>query len=217
MTADNHSELKRKPGRPEGGSDTRDVLLNSARNLFIERGYKKVTTRAIAEHAGTNIAMIHYYFGSKEQLYIAVLDETIKLIDDLIVEHMNNPHADSMRDIITRHYIVMSEFPEFINLMRYLQQNSMETGHDFYLDTVKNRLLPHFKTLLDNMVEKGYISQQTDTNKLCLIILSVFSQPFSVQPLFGGEIGMENSLQYYTGLGEFVADFVEKAIAPDEA
>lgn len=212
MTADNQSEIKRKPGRPEGGSDTRDVLLNSARVLFIERGYKKVTTRAIAEHAGTNIAMIHYYFGSKEQLYIAVLDETIKLVDDLIVAHMNDPQPDSMRNIITQHYIVMSEFPEFINLMRYLQQNSMETGHDFYLDTVRNRLLPHFLTLLNNMVERGYIDKDADINKLCLLILSVFSQPFSVQPLFGDSIGMENSLQYYTELGVFVADFVEKAI-----
>ena len=55
---------KRRPGRPVGRSDIRDKLLPAARERFLNTPYSKVTTREIAELAGSNLAMIHYYFGS---------------------------------------------------------------------------------------------------------------------------------------------------------
>ena len=67
-----YSMEKRRPGRPVGRSDIRDKLLAAART-FSQHPYSKVTTREIAELAGSNLAMIHYYFGSKEGLYKAVL------------------------------------------------------------------------------------------------------------------------------------------------
>ncbi len=44
-------------------------ILNAARDLFAEQGFNGTSTRAIAEASQVNLAMIHYYFGSKEQLY----------------------------------------------------------------------------------------------------------------------------------------------------
>ena len=65
---------KRRPGRPVGRSDIRDKLLSAARERFLNTPYSKVTTREIAELAGSNLAMIHYYFGSKEDFGLAVID-----------------------------------------------------------------------------------------------------------------------------------------------
>lgn len=52
-------------------------LLLAAQHLFSHTGYGSTTTRAIAELAGCNIALITYYFGGKEGLYDAVLDDWV--------------------------------------------------------------------------------------------------------------------------------------------
>ena len=49
-------------------------IIESAENLFAKKGYEATTVRNIAEEAGINIAMISYYFGSKEKLLEAVFN-----------------------------------------------------------------------------------------------------------------------------------------------
>jgi AcrR family transcriptional regulator len=68
------AELERKrPGRPRGASDTRDRILESARNLFARNGIDKSSIRAIAKDAGVDPALVHHYFGTKTQLFAAAI------------------------------------------------------------------------------------------------------------------------------------------------
>lgn len=52
---------------------TKDAILNAARSAFSEAGYDHVGLRDIAARAGVDVALIGRYFGSKEELFIAVL------------------------------------------------------------------------------------------------------------------------------------------------
>lgn len=56
-------------------NDCRTALIAVATPLFAERGFNGVSVREIAGAAGVNISMISYYFGGKEGLYAAVLNE----------------------------------------------------------------------------------------------------------------------------------------------
>ena len=68
------AELERKrPGRPPGTSDTRERILNSARELFARNGIDKTSIRAIAKDAGVDPALVHHYFGTKTQLFAAAI------------------------------------------------------------------------------------------------------------------------------------------------
>lgn len=73
---------RRGPGRPlkqttsAAGEDLRGQLVAAARTLFAHKGFDKTSTREIAGAAGVNLALIAYYFGSKEELYLAVLGES---------------------------------------------------------------------------------------------------------------------------------------------
>jgi len=61
---------------------TEEVFLDAAERLLIEIGYARITTRRLGEEAGANHGLIHYYFGSMEQLFVRVLERyTQRLIE----------------------------------------------------------------------------------------------------------------------------------------
>jgi AcrR family transcriptional regulator len=64
----------RRPGRRPGPSSSRDDILAAARVLFGERGYDKASIRAIAREAGVDPALVHHFFGSKEELFVAAME-----------------------------------------------------------------------------------------------------------------------------------------------
>jgi AcrR family transcriptional regulator len=53
---------------------TEEAFLDAAERLLVSIGYARITTRAVAEEAGTNHGLVHYYFGSMENLLARVLE-----------------------------------------------------------------------------------------------------------------------------------------------
>nr|WP_079040238.1 TetR family transcriptional regulator [Streptomyces prasinus] len=66
----------RRRGRPPRAesADTRDRILDAAREEFSERGYDKTSVRGIAKSAGVDSALVHHYFGTKEQVFEAAVE-----------------------------------------------------------------------------------------------------------------------------------------------
>jgi AcrR family transcriptional regulator len=67
------SQGQKRPGRPPGTSDTRDRILASARELFARNGIGSTSIRSIAASAGVDAALVHHYFGTKAQLFVAAI------------------------------------------------------------------------------------------------------------------------------------------------
>lgn len=53
---------------------TQQRLLDAAERLLVEVGYGAITARKLAEEAGANLGLVHYYFGSMEELFLQVLE-----------------------------------------------------------------------------------------------------------------------------------------------
>jgi AcrR family transcriptional regulator len=60
-------------GRRPGSPDTRASILAEATALFASHGYAGTTVRAVAAAAGVDAALVHHYFGSKDDLFLAAL------------------------------------------------------------------------------------------------------------------------------------------------
>lgn len=75
-------------GRPIGGDNerVRAELLQAARNLFLSNEFKAVSIRQIADAAGVNGAMVSYYFGGKQGLYLAMVEELLQSLQDKLEE-----------------------------------------------------------------------------------------------------------------------------------
>jgi AcrR family transcriptional regulator len=61
-------------GRRPGAPDTRAEVLAAARTSFAERGFRGTTIRAVAASAGVDPALVHHYFGTKDDLFLAALE-----------------------------------------------------------------------------------------------------------------------------------------------
>jgi AcrR family transcriptional regulator len=66
-----------RTGRRPGNQDTREAILDAARSAFSERGFDGASIRAIATSAGVDPALVHHYFGSKDQLFLATIQAPI--------------------------------------------------------------------------------------------------------------------------------------------
>jgi AcrR family transcriptional regulator len=61
-------------GRRPGGPDTRGAILLAARRSFADKGFGGTTIRAVAADAEVDPALVHHYFGSKDDLFLAALE-----------------------------------------------------------------------------------------------------------------------------------------------
>ena len=64
-------------GRRPGAPDTRAEVLAAARTSFAEKGFRGTTIRAVAAAAGVDPALVHHYFGTKDDLFVAALQISV--------------------------------------------------------------------------------------------------------------------------------------------
>ncbi len=73
---------------------TRRAILDAARSCFAERGLAAAATREIARRAGITQPLIHHYFGSKEELFDAVLEDAVETYEQTQSEQWARPMDD---------------------------------------------------------------------------------------------------------------------------
>ncbi|MGN6539204.1 MAG: TetR/AcrR family transcriptional regulator, partial [Ginsengibacter sp.] len=62
----------------EKDTSTEEKIKEAARKVFMEKGFAATRTRDIAEESGINLALLNYYFRSKEKLFHEVMSEKIQ-------------------------------------------------------------------------------------------------------------------------------------------
>jgi TetR/AcrR family transcriptional regulator len=80
--------------------EARAKILAAAEELFAARGFAGTTVRDIAQSAGVNPAMIHYYFGNKEGLYRAIIESAASTVRSLLITATSG--AETLEEILTR-------------------------------------------------------------------------------------------------------------------
>lgn len=78
--------------------DTKSKILDFAEELFAELGFDATSTRLIAKKAGVNIAMLNYYFGGKEGLYMAIIERHI-MANRVRLQNINSGNISSFEKL----------------------------------------------------------------------------------------------------------------------
>jgi AcrR family transcriptional regulator len=98
-----------RTGRPRGKTDTRNVILATARHMFAEAGYDKTSVRDVAAAAGVDPAMIRHYFGSKAELFRATMGWPFEPAD--IAARVTGGDRDQIGERLTRVFFEAWEHP----------------------------------------------------------------------------------------------------------
>ncbi|AOJ35407.1 TetR/AcrR family transcriptional regulator [Burkholderia metallica] len=154
--------VKRMRGRPLAGASVGpDVILRAARKMFAKRGYDATSVREIARELGIDAALIAHHFGTKETLWLAVVEQIAELAEPMFdalraLRTSSLPHRDRVRRAIE--LCVAHEFDE-PDLGMFFSTAATEVGGR--LDRLQERLVrPYYDMmfpLLSEAVDAGAI------------------------------------------------------------
>ncbi|WP_418958413.1 TetR family transcriptional regulator [Streptomyces tritici] len=104
----------RRRGRPsrtgdDSGPGARERILEAARTQFAERGYDKASMRGIAKAAGVDAALVHHYFGTKDEVFAAAIEVSFE--PALAVPAILGAGAEGIGERLARYFIGVWENP----------------------------------------------------------------------------------------------------------
>jgi AcrR family transcriptional regulator len=141
----------RKPKAPEAN---RARIVAAAIDEFAARGFKGASMDAIADRTHTTRALINYYFGSKEKLYIAVLEQVYAGIREaegkLDLDHL--APADAVRRIVEFTYNYYVEHEGFV---RIVVAENQSRGRQFRKSAAMRTLNRPIIDRLSRVIERG--------------------------------------------------------------
>jgi AcrR family transcriptional regulator len=152
---------------------TKADILDVATEEFATRGLAGGRIDAIAEKTRTSKRMIYYYFGGKEDLYLAVLERSYRQIRtieaDLELEHL--PPQDALRILISETFDYDEEHPDFIRLVS--SENINYAAHMRRSETLRDLNVSIINTLAEILArgsQAGVFKRQADPIDIHMLI-----------------------------------------------
>ncbi|MFE3553721.1 TetR family transcriptional regulator [Streptomyces sp. NPDC059193] len=105
---------RRGPGRPrqdevEEGPGTQERIRLAARSEFAARGYDKTSVRGVAKAAGVDPALVHHYFGTKDDLFAAAIE--LSMEPAMVVPAILGEGPDGIGERLVRYFLGIWENP----------------------------------------------------------------------------------------------------------
>lgn len=141
----------RRPGTPE----TRQAILRSAREAFAAKGFRGTTIRGVASAAGVDPALVHHYFGTKDDLFLAALEVPVDP-RSVLPEVLAGPLDTVAERLLTTVLTLWDDPPTRLPLVALVRSSLAPDGPTSLLQDGLLRLVlgPLSETLPDRGVER---------------------------------------------------------------
>lgn len=159
---------------------TEEKILISASKVFTEKGFSGTRTRDIAEEAGINLALLNYYFRSKEKLFEQVMKAKIVLLFGQILPIITDEKTtlEEKIDLTTEKYInILSKNPNLpVFVISEIQKKNSEL----------TSIIPIRKVFNNSSLIKQIKEKRPDMNPLHFLVtfLGMTIFPFVAKPVF---------------------------------
>lgn len=187
---------------------TEQKIIRAADKLFTQKGYAATKTRDIAEEAGTNLALLNYYFGSKENLYKKVVQEKLRLLLGAMGSVLSDENISLEEKInsITENYTALllenEELPIFI-------LNELSVNKELFVNITRNT-----RQIAQPVIDKQLKERKLRMSAKDLIIntLSLTMFPFVAKPLIisSGLVNADEFVEFVTKRKEKIINWIIK-------
>lgn len=178
-STDQRADREHGQGGRSGMSKLKEQILQSAWQLFRERGYENVSLRAIAEHAGTTIGNLTYHYPQKEDLLLAM---QISTQGEALAQYGSMPEMpeEVLRELhamIERTESILRERAFYFNSIFKLCRDvpSLRTNVEKTRDIVYDIYLSRFEVLRNSGYMRDDMPMDVYSNLVMAIILSISS------------------------------------------
>ncbi|MDX1566212.1 MAG: TetR family transcriptional regulator [Longimicrobiales bacterium] len=208
----------------ESDLDTEDRILEAARSVFLRRGTTGARMREIAEEAGVNQALLHYYFRTKEALAEAVFRKVARQLLPPIVAELRSDHplAEKAKRVIELELDHLSRNP---NLPAYLiseLSHHPDRAPQLWEEVVGEpadrsggRVLEKLREQLDEAAEREEV-RPLEPEQFLVNLVSLCIFPFAARPMLEAVLGLgPNEFEaFIEERRQSLPDFFLGALAP---
>ncbi|PWB63436.1 MAG: TetR family transcriptional regulator [Bradyrhizobiaceae bacterium] len=197
---------------------TRAAILAAATREFTAKGLTGARVDAIARRAGANKRMIYHYFGDKEGLYIAVLEDTYAAIRraEIGLDLGHRDPVDGMRELVLFTWRYFIEHPEFLSLLG--TENLHRAVHlkkSKRIRNLHNPLVDMISGLLERGAKAKLFRKGVDPVELYITIASLgffyMSNRHTLSTIFGVDLSAPERLEVR---GRHIVDVVLSYLRP---
>lgn len=191
--------------------NTEQKIKEAARRVFLKKGFAAARTRDIADEADINLALLNYYFRSKEKLFQQIMEESLHTFFSSVLPMMSNPDV-KLKDKVpffvdgyTDMLIANPELPVFI-------LSELRNDPDHIVQTLQMNKRLNLSVLFNQVKEAQeageLIKMQPWDFLLNMLSLTIF--PFVAKPMIQklGEIDDQQFRQLVEGRKTMIKDMV---------
>lgn len=182
--------MKISKSKIEVDTSTEQKIKDVARKLFTQKGFAATKTREIAEEAGINLALLNYYFRSKQKLYDLIMEENMqtfrKGIDEIFVDTQLSFYdkVEQITNLYIDEFLKNKDLPMFIVHTVYSDTKPAKKGNatskKIFIDQIQKKLTANKK----NHIHPSHLM----SNLIGLIIF-----PFLIRPLVQNRAKLSDS------------------------
>ena len=136
--------------------------MDAAEKMFLEKGYILSTTTLIAKEAGVTHAMLHYYFRTKEQIFIKVLNKNLGELTASLRPKMilHRPVWDTLKEGIEMLFDFLDSHRQLANLVYDVINYNPKLLKSYIqgMENTKDRMIEYHKSMLENEIKAGRIN-----------------------------------------------------------
>jgi AcrR family transcriptional regulator len=155
----------KRAGRRSGNPDTRAEILAAARRLFADEGFEAVSMRRIAAEAGVDPSLIHHYFGSKDELFLAAIELPMDPAPELAAV-LEGGDLDGAGGRLMQAFVAIWDGPHQQKLLAVVRSSLSKPGMAFVLKQLfQHRIVTTVEQHLGDRVDHipmraGFIASQ---------------------------------------------------------
>ena len=189
--------MKSEKQMNEQEQSTEEKILEAASKVFTEKGFAGTRTRDIAEKAGINLALLNYYFRSKEKLFEQVMKIKVVLLFGKIFPILSNEKTslEEKIDLASEKYFeILSKNP---NLPLFVISEIQKKNSNI------TKIIPVNKIFENSVIIKQIKEKRPEINPLHYLVnfLAMTIFPFVAKPVFNA-FELTNEAEYHQFISE---------------